>query len=269
MTMRSFSDNLRYSTVGYLLRAISERHTWSQIVIHQGYLGRLPSWIVLPLLNGHAKGRFKRPPEMTIVLVHNYRTEPIMAKSLRYVGIRDFVVLRPRIRGPWRNSTKLVTLLEYLREPPCNTKYVFYCDSRDAIIRDDPAKAIACLEEAGCDLLMSATKFVDGYQWMPEVHTWADSKAQANGYSRLYMNAGVFVGRVDFAREVLEAGMRYVTDSDLTLKELRRRTRDRSLGERLTDFPCGVGCDQIILRYLHPQFYPRMKVDYAGRLALR
>lgn len=192
-----------------------------------------------------------------------------MAKSLRYLGIRDFVVLKPGTRGPWRNSTKLVTLLKYLREASCNSKYLFYCDSRDAVIRDDPAKAVTYLEEEKCDLLMSATKFVDGYQCMPEVLAWAENNARENGYSGLYINAGVFVGRVEFVRQVLEAGMRYVTDDDLTFRELRRRIRDPSLCERLTDFPRGVGCDQIILRYLHPRFYPRMKVDYARRLALR
>ena len=68
---------------------------------------------------------------------------------------------------------------------------------------------------------------------------------------------------------VLQAGAEYVTENDLTFGEWRRLAWEGSLGQRLANFPHGVGSDQIIFRYLHPQFYPRMKVDYASRLALR
>ena len=39
------------------------------------------------------------------------------------------------------------------------------------------------------------------------------------------------------------------------------------LCEALPDFPKGVGCDQAIIRFMHPKFYPRVKIDYQDQLA--
>ncbi len=63
--------------------------------------------------------------------------------------------------------------------------------------------------------------------------------------------------------------MAYVTETDLPGSEYKRLKDSGTVGEHLPEFPKGCGCDQTILRYLHPQFYPRMKIDYQGRLALR
>ena len=41
------------------------------------------------------------------------------------------------------------------------------------------------------------------------------------------------------------------------------------LCEALPDFPKGVGCDQAIMIFMHPNFYPRVKIDYQGQLASR
>ena len=63
--------------------------------------------------------------------------------------------------------------------------------------------------------------------------------------------------------------MNFVTDRDLSLEEYRIFRAQGKLGDVLPEFPKGIGCDQVILRYLHPEFYPRMQIDYLSKLATR
>ena len=104
---------------------------------------------------------------------------------------------------------------------------------------------------------------------MPHVKAWTDKVAKENGHPGWYINAGVFVARTSFLREVLEAAMVYATEADLPTKEYRWLKHKGRLCERLSEFPKGCGSDQTIFRFLHPRFYPRMKLDYRGQLALR
>lgn len=239
------------------------------LVIHVRNFSKLPSFIAVPLICGHVKGSLKSPSDITILLIHNYNKESLMEKSLRYVGIKNFIVLKIKFNGAWFNTLKLIELKNYLDSNSCQTKYIFYCDSCDAVLRDDPEKAINHLEEEKCDLLMSSTKFSGGYECMPEVKKWADQIASKSGYAFRYLNSGVYFGKTEFLREVVDSAVEYITDNDLPRKEYERLRENGYLCEHLTDFPKGVGCDQVILRYLHPRFYPRMKIDYMGRLALR
>jgi hypothetical protein len=65
-----------------------------------------------------------------------------MEKSLRYVGIENFTVLRPPINGPWVHTVKISAVSSYLKSGACKTEYLLFCDSDDAVLRDDPKKAI-------------------------------------------------------------------------------------------------------------------------------
>jgi len=253
-----------------LIWACSKRHKWHHPVIHRRKLTKNPPSLILPLLCGHVKGKLSCPPELTIVLVHNYEYEPIMEKSLRYVGIENFSVLRPPIYGPWVHTVKVSAILNYLKSGACKTEYLLYCDSDDVVLRDDPRKAIRYLQEENCELLFSRTKSRSIYKFIPHhVRAWTDQIAKENGYPGWYINAGVFVARTAFLGEVLEAAMVYVTEDDLPGTELGRLKRNGTINKLLSDFPKGCGCDQTLFRILHPRFYPRMKLDYKGRLALR
>jgi hypothetical protein len=246
-----------------------QQSEWTCPVIHVRRLTKLPPSIALPLLCGRSKGKLTCPPELTIVLIHNYESEPIMEKSLRYVGIKNFVVLRPKSERPWCNTMKFVELKRFLDSGSCKTKFVLFCDSDDAVLRDDPAKAIRFLEEEGCDLLLSNTSFDAAYECMPDVQEWADEIARQNGKTQYYINSGVFIGRLDFLREVLGEALKYISDNDFSREEYWRVRENGTLCKSLPEFPKGIGSDQVILRYLHPRFYPRMKIDYKDRLAMR
>lgn len=237
--------------------------------IHIRKLTNLPPAIALPLLCGHSKGKLRCPSDLTIVLIHNYKEEPIVEKSLRYVGIDNFVVLRPKVDGAWKMAIKMLELKKYLESGACKTKYIFYIDSDDAVLRGDPVKAIGYLKEAECSFLLADTGWESGYECMPDIRRWADRTAREHGRSHAYINAGVFIAETQFLLEVVNASMEYISDDDLSSEEYWRILDEGTLCEHLPEFPMGIGCDQEILRYLNPRFYPRMKVDYKGRLSIR
>jgi len=244
---------------------------WNHIVIHRNAVDKLPKRLAVAMICGHVKGKLRCPSQLTIILIHDYHSPPLMEMSLQYVGINNYVVVKPPTAGPWRGSKKILAMNDYLRSGRCHSEYLLYCDSTDAVLRDDPAKAITYLQEQKCDLLISNTPFTADfeYQCMPQALAWADQRAREHGCMGLYINAGVFIGRTDFLREVFDAAEPFVTDHDLSRDEEREYSRKGELADQLPEFPKGIGSDQIIMRHLHPQFYPRMKIDYKGQLALR
>ncbi len=239
------------------------------LTIHSRPLTKLPSFLVLPLLCGDVRGNLRCPDEITILLIHNYKKESIMEKSLRYVGIENFVVSRVEFKGSWFHTLKLLELKKFLDSDVCKTEYILYCDSDDVVLIGRLEQAIQWLQEEDCDMLLSNTTFKGGYECMPHIKKWTDQIADESGYHQLYINAGVFFSKTSFLREVIDTAMEYITDNDLSFQEYIRLRQQGSLCKKLPSFPKGIGCDQVILRYLHPRFYPRMKIDYKDRLAIR
>lgn len=105
--------------------------------------------------------------------------------------------------------------------------------------------------------------------YMTDVKKWTDQISRENGFRHVYINAGVFFGKTVFLKELLNEALKYITDNDLRGPERHEMHRRGTILENLPDFPRRIGTDQAILRYLHPHFYPRMKIDHKGRLALR
>lgn len=241
-----------------------------RIVVHKGLLkGIFPDWIVLPALCGHAKGRLRCPADLTIVTVHNRPYETLFERSVRYVGASCRAVRLPPELA-WRHTLKLSGLLDFLRkESP--TEYVFFCDADDCVLRDDPALAVALLEERGCDLLFSASGNDTFYEFMPEVRDWLEASVPLRGESRCYLGSGVFVGRWRFLERVLADALSFVRDpSDPDAP------RPVAWDPRFPDsiiaterFPLGVEDDEAILRWLQPRYHPWLQVDDESRLSLR
>lgn len=255
-------------TTGTVLALTRERSEWQGVLLHDARLPNVPPSIALPLVCGPVKEALSRPASLTILLMNDARSPTLFEKGLRYGGIDRYTVVRPQVNGAWRDSIKITAILNYLQSGACQTEFVLYADSPDALLRADPGRAVTLLEEMGCDCLFSTTRLDLGYECMPEVKTWAVDNARQQGYPAGFINAGVFVARVAFLGELFSAATDYITPDEMPRVEFRRRLSQGTLCEALPDFPRGVGTDQQILRWLHPRFYPRMKVDYAGRLAV-
>ena len=250
-------------------RSIAGVRAGGQPFVHSPQFLALPLPLTMSLICGSMRGRLRCPKNVTIVLVHDFPRRPLTETTLRYVGIEDYVVVRPPGGRRFRNTDKLRALVDWLACGGCRTEYVLYLDASDVFVRGDPAIAVRLLEQLQCDLLFSSEQDAHVYECMPDVRAWTDAMADELSLPRRYLNAGVFTGRRAFVREVLEAALAYATDDDLSHRDLVSAIRAGTLRDRLPFFPRGCGSDQAILRFLHPRFFPRMRIDYESRLAWR
>ena len=223
--------------------------------------------------HGGFKNVFSKPDNLTILTVRNegsmedrlipkmldYKYKSILEANLEYLGIQPLVVLTdPRL--PWRNTFKIEMLHNYLNSGKCTTEYFMFCDAVDVIFKDDPQMVIDIFETFDCDALFMSTTSTLGYNCMPDVKRFVD---ELNNGTGRYMNTGVYIGRTEFIKEVIEDALQYAFPHGTIMDE-----HPEWLSKNPPGFPIGSD-DQCILRYIEPKFYPRMKVDYQNLMAYR
>ncbi len=225
------------------------------------------------LSRNHMKNAFKMPTELTIMTCRNsgsmidriipslsgYEEKSILECSLEHLGISDLVVLKDD-RLPWRNTFKIETINKYLQSNKCKTKYLMFCDAIDVIFQDDPAKVLDIFKSFDCKLLFMSTNSTDGYQCMPNVKRFADMISM---YEGRYMNSGVYVGETEFLKKFFQEAVKYTNPHGVTMDDYRDY-----LNSNPKNYPVGSQ-DQDIFRFLEPEFYPFLKVDYNNLIAYR
>lgn len=257
-----------------------------QPIIHSGELAKeCLDWMIDI---GHLKDVFTKPDNITYITCHNYiddetgtaesklhrynqlyksedgRKITMFEKSLEWLGIGSPVVLTKPVcghhvtdknmiekNGMYSHIMKEEWVLEYLESDNFpNTELVMWCDAGDVIFIDNPQRIIDVFYEYDCDLLYSTTTFFHGDKggyhddFMEDAARW-QNELKPN----LYLNAGVVIGRPDFAKEVLRAMLELKWD-----KRFTQHPPEAPEHMKMAD-------DQEVLRYLHPKFYPRMKID--------
>ena len=219
-----------------------------------------------------AQNTYKCPDNLTIVTCRNegsmsdriiphlagYENVSILESNLKYLGI-DLTVLKDG-RLPWRNTFKFEMLHNYLNSGECTTEYFMCCDAIDVIFVDDPQRVIDIFKSFECDALFMSTHSRDGYNCMVEVKGKVD---QINDYNSRYMNSGVYIGKTSFIKELIAKAMEYAIPHGVTMGEYREY-----LESKPEDYPRGSQ-DQDIFRYMEPDFYPRLRVDYNNQMAYR
>ena len=191
------------------------------------------------------RDKFEKPEDLTIITAHNYSHKSLFEENLDFLGVEDYVVLRHK--GEWQNIMKIKLVLDYLKSGKCTTPYVLFCDAKDTIFSDDPAKIIPIYKKFGCAMLFGSTKCKKNYYQIPGFLEWANKVTRKGGR---YLNAGIYIGEPEFIKEVLEIASKYVKwfDSSPTARWHREQT---------------------IFRLLHPLFHPRMDIDYNNELVYR
>ena len=187
-----------------------------------------------------------------------YEDVSILEQNLEYLGV-ELKVLRDD-RLPWRNTFKFELLNRYLNSGKCKTEYFMCVDAIDVIFIDNPTKVIDIFESFNCDALFMSTNSLDGYNCMPEVH---NKILQINNSNGRYLNSGVYIGKTSFIKEVIESAISYAHPPGVTMDEYRDYLNSNPI-----DYPKGSQ-DQDIFRFLEPQFYPRLRVDYDNKMAYR
>ena len=237
------------------------------LVLHESkFTEGIAPQILIPMLCRPNKGRFRKPDNLAILLLHNRDYKPIVEQGLDYLGIEGYSVVRPHLpQGAWRHSVKITAALDFARN--CAEEYILYVDSDDAILIGDPERAIGLLHESGGEMLFSTTTYTD-YELMPDLEDWFRQMARDAGWTHaknVNLNSGVFVARREVLIELLEAAAEYVTDNDLSLKEFEMKRDARAM----PGYPLGCGCDQNIFRFVSPRFSQNLRLDYAAKLAIR
>ena len=111
-----------------------------------------------------------------------------------------------------------------------------------------------------CDALFMSTHSMDGYNCMPEVKKWAD---RISGGRMRYLNSGVYIGKTSFIKKVFDEAIKYAIPHGVTMDGYREYLKSEP-----RDYPKGSQ-DQDIFRYLEPDFYPRLRVDYDNLMVYR
>ena len=176
-----------------------------------------------------------------------YNEKTIFEQSLDFLGVRDYTVLKHD--GEWRMAYKYIYLLEFIEE--CEKPYILFCDARDTIFTDDPAKALPLFKKFECEALfngtMSARGIFKSYEWAASLYWWTRIIARTRWRKR-YPNAGAFIGKTQFIKEICEVMSFYC--------------------ERMV---CKIypHSDQDVLRAIYPWFWPKMTLDYYNMMFYR
>lgn len=183
--------------------------------------------------------------ELSITTVHNYDEKSLFEQNMDFLGISDYVVLKHS--GDWHMFMKYEHLLRFIDSGKCKP-YLLFCDARDTIFMDDPAKIIPLFKSFECEMVFNATMSPRGvfksYSWAMPLYWWY-RKISRTGWMKKYPNAGVFVGKTSFMVEVFENILRYASPKSIYQQ------------------------DQDVVRCIFPWYFPRMKIDYYNRIVYR
>jgi hypothetical protein len=195
-------------------------------------------------LDPSLEGAFRKPDDLTIITINTTGQKGYFERSLDFLGIEDYVVLKGEFEGPWRHVLKIGWIVDYLESGECGTPYLLYCDSFDSILRDDSQKVLDIFLRMGKMIVFGSTMSRRGiFTHFPDLFEWTLEVGKKSGR---YLNAGTFIGETEFVRKVygVAEGM-------------------------IGIYPRTDYSDQDIFRYLHPVFYPHMDVDYFNELFYR
>jgi hypothetical protein len=233
----------------------------------------LPPAKLLPLLLGPPT-RARRPPDLDIVLIHDYVDAPIAEHSLRWLGIDDYTVLKPPVGTEWKNLWKLLLLDRYLSSDAARSAYVLYLDSSDAVLLGSPQRAIDILEKSGADLVYANTRSAKDRFLIPDVIDRMDRIARDEGFGDTpgrYVNTGTFVARTSYLRSsTRELASQIDIDAIGRYRSVNELIADRRAGRAIDpeEALVRIANDQVRARVQFVAEYPRMKIDYRSELAV-
>jgi len=232
-------------------------------------------------------------PDNLIVFTSKNTEDSLFEKQMRFHNCNDHRIVRPDFteaemsvilnescqnfnnslnypqgipdRRPWSNVFRQRYHLEFLKSDQCKDKeFVLFCDSNDVLFLDSPDYILdSFLNDFNCDLLYNGGYWACWHYW-EESQKSMRTRQFARQHGDVHLNAGVYIGRKDFVIEVYENVLNYVTDD----AEVRKRSLDRDLDRPWEgpEFPLGAPSDQLILRYLQLDYWPRLQVDLKFKL---
>lgn len=187
--------NLKYDTRPYFAHAPGRKEF-------------IPTWQIIK--NYALKNSFctKTPKDMTIITFNssengydeNGYNEKILGtfeKSLDRCGC-EYTVLRSL--GKWKNINKIHLLKNFL--PSIKTKYILVSDSSDVVILRGLETFIEDFNKFNKKAIFNAEKII----WPPDLDS-SIKKFEEKKHSGHYLNAGLWVGELEFAKKILASSV--------------------------------------------------------------
>jgi len=179
-------------------------------------------------------------------------------------GINHMSLTMDTIAEETAYVSKIKYFYNYLLD--CDYEYVMVSDSTDCVILKNPDDAISLLDEYKCDILYGVGNCNDF-----ESFTMSDQATfNKNLYGNTRINTGVCIARVGVLINLYKRVIEYM-DESVSADEYREQYRKNNgysnwSAEKLNEFPHGVSCDQVIIKYLIKEFHPHLKLDVNGLL---
>lgn len=206
------------------------------------------------------KGQLRRPADLDIVLCTTKTEKQYTEKILEYLGIDEFTVLGRGLKT-WRHICKLELIVDHIRRHP-GPGLLLHLDAPDVLIIGDLHPAVEFFRaDQKCDLLLGAEK-----NSAPGSRTTRNIKdSEVRFLSRIeqfeesnypppfrHLNAGCFIGRKEAMLELFTEALQ----SRMTWK----------LDSRLHHGDHMYNDDQLVLRELHRQHFPRIQIDHGNQV---
>lgn len=189
-----------------------------------------------------------------------------LENSAEKLGLEYKCLISPLDRETFAYTSKIPIYYDFLKTTPY--EYILISDATDAVITQSPDNSIKLLEEYSCEILYSVTGHLDHDSFtMPEV-----AKFTKSIYGNHKLNSGVCVGKTSHLISLFERILDYAEYMPAKQYHMKYRVNNGYKNwtkDQLRDFPKGVSCDQVIIRYLLKEFYPSIKLDIHGKLALK
>ena len=78
-----------FKRIGNICWAAWKRNTMNHLIIHRDKLVNNPPSLILSLLCGPVKGKLRCPPELTLLLIHNYE----YLTKMDYVSVMSALII--------------------------------------------------------------------------------------------------------------------------------------------------------------------------------
>ena len=167
----------------------------------------------------------------TIYFTCNSRTEEFgsLEQTLRYFKVPH--VVKGHGTPAWRNTMKAPLLVDYVSE--ATTEYTMGIDCYDVCLIKEADGLVDLFErEFDCDMVFNGELI--SYPPNTDLANFERSK-YGDDSPFCYLNSGVWIARTEFLKEV--------SHDILNFRSRNRRS------------------DQIVYRYLHQKYYPRIQID--------
>jgi hypothetical protein len=167
----------------------------------------------------------------TVYFTCNSRTREFgtLEQTLRYFRVP--YVVKGQGTEAWRNTMKAPLLVDYISQ--ATTKYTMGIDCYDVCLIKDANELVDIFErEFDCDMLFNGELI--SYPPSDDLANFERSR-YGDDTPFCYLNSGVWIARTEFLKEIAQ--------DILSFRSRNKRS------------------DQIVYRYLHQKYYPRIQID--------